>query len=167
VTAQQYERVFAWFRRRPAALRALKAAKAAGTAGVYLVYGAALVFGWRRGAFWRTVCVPAAVFLSGTALRAGLNRPRPYEALGFAPLLPKHTRGKSMPSRHCFSAAAVAAAAWSVCPPLGAVGWALAAANAVFRVVSGVHYPSDVLAGLGYGAGVSWAGYTIWNFLIG
>ena len=46
----------------------------------------------------------------GTLLRAAINRPRPYEALNFTPLFPKDTKGQSMPSRHCFSAAAIVAA---------------------------------------------------------
>ena len=88
---------------------------------------------------------------AGTALRAVLNRPRPYEALGFDPLFPKDTKGKSMPSRHCFSAAAIAVTACSVSVPLGVLLWVLAVGIALTRVLTGVHYPSDVLAGLAFG----------------
>ena len=57
-----------------------------------------------------------------------------------------------MPSRHCFSAAAIAATVWYVLPPLGAVLAVLAAVViAVSRVVTGVHFVSDVLAGLAFG----------------
>ena len=56
-----------------------------------------------------------------------------------------------MPSRHCFSAAAIAAVVWYVLPPLGAVLAVLAVIIAVSRVVTGVHFVSDVLAGLAFG----------------
>ena len=72
-----------------------------------------------------------------------------YTALGFTPLFPKDKTGQSMPSRHCFSAAAIAGTAWYVLPPLGAVLAVLGVLIAISRVVTGVHYISDVLAGLG------------------
>ena len=87
-----------------------------------------------------------------TLLRAAINRPRPYEALNFTPLFPKDTKGQSMPSRHCFSAAAIAGTAWYVLPPLGAVLAVLGVLIAISRVVTGVHYISDVLAGLAFGS---------------
>ena len=153
MTAQRYQAIFDWFRARPAALRALGYAQKISVLGVYLVYGAVLaVTLWQRsGQFWRVLAVPAAVYVLGTLLRTAINRPRPYEALNFTPLFPKDTKGQSMPSRHCFSAAAIAAAVWYVLPPLGAVLAVLAVIIAVSRVVTGVHFVSDVLAGLAFG----------------
>lgn len=154
MTAQRYQAIFDWFRARPAALRALGYAQKISVLGVYLVYGAVLVVTlWQRsGQFWRVLAVPAAVFVLGTLLRAAINRPRPYEALNFTPLFPKDTKGQSMPSRHCFSAAAIAGTAWYVLPPLGAVLAVLGVLIAISRVVTGVHYISDVLAGLAFGS---------------
>jgi membrane-associated phospholipid phosphatase len=154
MTAQRYQAIFDWFRARPAALRALGYAQKISVLGVYLVYGAVLaVTLWQRsGQFWRVLAVPAAVFVLGTLLRAAINRPRPYEALNFTPLFPKDTKGQSMPSRHCFSAAAIAGTAWYVLPPLGAVLAVLGVLIAISRVVTGVHYISDVLAGLAFGS---------------
>ena len=153
MTAQRYQAIFDWFRARPAALRALGYAQKISVLGVYLVYGTVLaVTLWQRsGQFWRVLAVPAAVYVLGTLLRAAINRPRPYEALNFTPLFPKDTKGQSMPSRHCFSAAAIAATVWYVLPPLGAVLAVLAVIIAVSRVVTGVHFVSDVLAGLAFG----------------
>ena len=121
MTAQRYQAIFDWFRARPAALRALGYAQKISVLGVYLVYGAVLaVTLWQRsGQFWRVLAVPAAVYVLGTLLRAAINRPRPYEALNFTPLFPKDTKGQSMPSRHCFSAAAIVAAAFTVWVPRG------------------------------------------------
>lgn len=154
MTAQRYQAIFDWFRARPAALRALGYAQKISVLGVYLVYGAVLaVTLWQRsGQFWRVLAVPAAVYVLGTLLRAAINRPRPYEALNFTPLFPKDTKGQSMPSRHCFSAAAIAGTAWYVLPPLGAVLAVLGVLIAISRVVTGVHYISDVLAGLAFGS---------------
>ena len=130
---------------------------------LYLVYGAVLaVTLWQRsGQFWRVLAVPAAVYVLGTLLRAAINRPRPYEALNFTPLFPKDTKGQSMPSRHCFSAAAIVAAAFTVWVPLGVAACLLAAVVAVTRVLTGVHYPSDVLAGLAFGAGAAVIGFLL------
>ena len=154
MTAQRYQAIFDWFRARPAALRTLGYAQKISVLGVYLVYGAVLaVTLWQRsGQFWRVLAVPAAVYVLGTLLRAAINRPRPYEALNFTPLFPKDTKGQSMPSRHCFSAAAIAGTAWYVLPPLGAVLAVLGVLIAISRVVTGVHYISDVLAGLAFGS---------------
>ena len=115
---------------------------------VYLLYLGLLAWlAWH--AMWVplgvTAVVPAAAFVVGTALRAAINRPRPYTKYGFVPLFPKDKTGQSMPSRHCFSAAAIAAAVWYVLPPLGAVLAVLAVIIAVSRVVTGVHFVSDVL----------------------
>ena len=146
MTAQRYQAIFDWFRARPAALRALGYAQKISVLGVYLVIGHLAVTLWQRsGQFWRVLAVPAAVYVLGTLLRAAINRPRPYEALNFTPLFPKDTKGQSMPSRHCFSAAAIL----------------LAAVVAVTRVLTGVHYPSDVLAGLAFGAGAAVIGFLL------
>ena len=68
-----------------------------------------------------------------------------------------------MPSRHCFSAAAIAGAAWFVIRPLGLALAVLAVVIAVCRVVTGVHYISDVLAGLAFGAVFAVVG---WNAFV-
>lgn len=161
--AAAYQAMIGWFRARPAARRALRLLAVGAVAAVYAAYiGLLAVLAWRRRAlFWGTLCVPAAAFLIGTAVRAAIDRPRPYEALGFAPLFPKATRGRSMPSRHCFCAAAIAVTAAAVSPALGAVLAVLAVLIAATRVLSGVHYPGDVLAGLAFGAAVAAAGLAL------
>ena len=133
---QQYRTVIGWFNARPAAKKALRAVSTGSAVAVYLLYLGLLAWlAWH--AMWVplgvTAVVPAAAFVVGTALRAAINRPRPYTKYGFVPLFPKDKTGQSMPSRHCFSAAAIAAAVWYVLPPLGAVLAVLAVIIAVSR----------------------------------
>lgn len=154
MNAQQYRAVIGWFNARPRAKKALRAVSLGTVGAVYLLYLGLLTWlAWH--CMWSqlgpTVVVPALAFLAGTALRAAIDRPRPYTKYGFAPLFPKDKPGQSMPSRHCFSAAAIAAAAWYVLPPLGLVLGVLAVVIAVSRVITGVHFVSDVLAGLAFG----------------
>ncbi len=160
MSAAQYKAVIAWFGARPAARAALRAVSAGAVAAVYAAYSGLLLWlAWMRAPrFWAVLCVPAAAFLLGTALRAAIDRPRPYTALGFAPLFPKAVAGKSMPSRHCFCAAAIAVSAGACVPALGAVLAVLALLIAAARVLTGVHYVTDVLAGLAFGAAVGAAG---------
>ena len=154
MNAQQYRAVIGWFNARPAAKKALRAVSVGAVGAVYLLYLGLLAWmAWH--AMWAqlgiTAVVPAAAFVVGTALRAAIDRPRPYTKYGFAPLFTKDKTGQSMPSRHCFSAAAIAAAVWYVLPPLGGVLAVLAVIIAVSRVITGVHFVSDVLAGLAFG----------------
>lgn len=160
MTAPRYTAMLARLRAHPALCRALRLGAQASVGAVYLLYGGLLAWlAWRGDPrLLRGAAVPAAVFLLGTALRAAIDRPRPYEAFGQPPLFPKDTRGKSMPSRHSFSAAGIAVTAWYFCPPLGATAWALAVVIGGTRVLGGVHYPGDVLAGLAFGALAAAAG---------
>lgn len=153
MTEQQYRAVIAWFQERPAAKGALYLASRGAVAAVYVLYGVLLLWlaAWRQPLVIPAALVPAAAFWVGSTLRARINRPRPYTALGYQPLFPKNEAGRSMPSRHCFSAAAIAGTAWYVLPPLGAVLAVLGVLIAISRVVTGVHYISDVLAGLAFG----------------
>ena len=163
---QQYRTVISGFNARPAAKKALRAVSTGATAAVYLLYLGLLAWlAWH--AMWVplgvTAVVPAAAFVVGTLVRRIIDRPRPYTALGFTPLFPKDKPGQSMPSRHCFSAAAIAGAAWFVIRPLGLALAVLAVVIAVCRVVTGVHYISDVLAGLAFGAVFAVVG---WNAFV-
>ncbi|AVV92053.1 membrane-associated phospholipid phosphatase [Streptococcus pneumoniae] len=77
------------------------------------------------------VLIPASGFVALSLFRKKINHPRPYETWDICPLLDKDSAGRSMPSRHVFSAL------------LGLV-----------RVLGGVHYPKDVL--VGYACGLVW-----------
>lgn len=163
MSRQQYMAVRAWFLARPAALAALRIAGKALPALIYLPYTALL--GWLAlsgdGRLWRAAGVPAAAFLLGSALRAALNKPRPYEVYGLPPLVAKGTKGRSFPSRHLFSAAVITAAFWWVCPPLGLALAGITALLAPQRVLAGVHFVRDVLAGAALGGLLGWLGFWV------
>ena len=160
---QQYRKVYDWFTARPAALRALRLTGRALPvlfAGAYLALLGLLAAGTAAGVYpmrlaARAVLGPGAVFGGGSALRAALDRPRPYQQPGFVPLLPKDTQGKSFPSRHVLSGAVIAAAWLPVSPAAAGLLAALTAALGVQRVLAGVHTPADAAAGalLGFGLG--------------
>lgn len=164
MTADRYRAVIGWFNARPAAKKLLRAVSLGSVAAVYLLYAGLAVLMMLRGnsLLWPLLVVPAMVFVLGTALRRAINRPRPYETLGFTPLFPKDTKGQSLPSRHCFSAACIAVAAIPVSPAAAAVLAGLAVVIALTRVLCGVHYISDVLVGLVFGAAASRLGLILY-----
>ena len=79
-----------------------------------------------------------------------INRKRPYEKFDVPPVIPKDTKGKSFPSRHVFSATVIAMTFLFMSPWmwLGVALLFVALLEGVVRVVSGVHYISDVIAGM-------------------
>ena len=164
MTADRYRAVIGWFNARPAAKKLLRAVSLGSVAAVYLLYAGLAVLMMLRGnsLLWPLLAVPAVVLVLGTALRRAINRPRPYETLGFTPLFPKDTKGQSLPSRHCFSAACIAVAAIPVSPAAAAVLAGLAVVIALTRVLCGVHYISDVLVGLVFGAAASRLGLILY-----
>ncbi len=97
------------------------------------------------------VAVPFICFVTCTVLRALINRPRPYDQLNFIPVgRYRPNKGKSLPSRHTACAVAISCAVVYVCPS-PAVVFLMALLTLVIgtlRVVTGKHYPSDVLCGI-------------------
>jgi undecaprenyl-diphosphatase len=101
------------------------------------------------------VCVGLVCTFLYRLLKQGTLRPRPYEvhahiAAGATPL-----DRFSFPSGHTLHAVAftIVAAAYfpQLAPPLATMSLAVAAS----RIVLGLHYPSDVLAGASLGAAVA------------
>lgn len=97
---------------------------------------------------WRATIIPAVFFVLLSIFRRWLNRPRPYEALDIVPLLKKESFCQSFPSRHVFSAFMIASTISAV-TPWGFSLYLPAILLALIRVIGGIHYPSDVIAGAG------------------
>lgn len=115
----------------------------------YFAYPAMAVYLFVKGdeRFLKVVAVPAAGFIMLTVFRKAVNRSRPYEKFAINPIIKKDTKGQSMPSRHIYSITVIAMTFLYVMPALGVVFLIFALILAAVRVIGGVHYPTDVLAG--------------------
>lgn len=112
----------------------------------------------------RVIIVPAVCFAVCTVLRPLIGRQRPYDRFAAEPVGSyRPGKGKSMPSRHTASAAAIALAVVYITPslPLRAAMGLLCALIASLRVLSGQHFVSDVLAALALSGVISMIGYSI------
>ncbi|EAO70013.1 PAP2 family protein, partial [Streptococcus agalactiae 515] len=78
------------------------------TGMMYILYPSFLIFTlWQGMTFqlWlRLLIIPAVGFIALSYIRKRLDFPRPYEKWNIKPLIYKDTEGRSMPSRHVFSA---------------------------------------------------------------
>lgn len=149
MTEEQYRIWSEPFRKHTFLRRALLVYNHAATLGIAAAYIAALILLASNGdgRLWRALLAPALSLLAVTLLRAAVDRPRPYEKLNIEPLLDKRKKGKSFPSRHTFSAFAVATVLFWLQPLAGGITAAFSLLLAAARVIAGVHYPSDVAAG--------------------
>ncbi len=89
--------------------------------------------------------VPPCVFIGITIMRKLINRERPYEKYGIAPVIRKGRKGCSFPSRHAASAFIIALSGYVLCLYLGIFLTILAVVVALTRILSGVHFISDVI----------------------
>ena len=100
------------------------------------------------------VFIPVSGFVILSFLRKKINAPRPYEVWEIVPLLDRDSPGKSMPSRHVFSATIISMACLHASLTMGMICLTLSAFLGLVRVLGGVHYPKDVL--VGYACGLVW-----------
>lgn len=114
----------------------------AGTIGLPWVLAGAAVDQAQRVA----VAAGIAALLANT-LKYLARRDRPDHL----PLLVRPLRSSSFPSGHAASATAAMCALLVVAPGLAPLWISMAVAMAVSRIYVGVHYPTDVLAGVGLG----------------
>lgn len=146
---QRYEQWAAPLRGRPGVVRALNIVNR----GIVVVfYGAfALLLGWAcMSDPWRLVPlvgVTAVGFVAVSFFRRRFNALRPYECCAIAPLIARDGAGKSFPSRHAFSAFAIAASWFAASAPVAVVLLVAAVVLAICRVLGGVHFPRDVVVG--------------------
>ncbi|RSJ90882.1 phosphatase PAP2 family protein [Streptococcus mitis] len=91
--------------------------------------------------------IPASGFVILSFLRKKINSPRPYEEWDIKPLLDRDSPGQSMPSRHVFSATIISMACLHASLTMGMICLTLSAFLGLVRVLGGVHFPKDVVAG--------------------
>ena len=100
------------------------------------------------------VFIPVSGFVILSFLRKKINAPRPYEVWEIVPLLDRDSPGKSMPSRHVFSATIISMACLHASLTMGMICLTLSAFLGLVRVLGGVHFPKDVV--VGYACGLVW-----------
>lgn len=146
---QRYEQWAAPLRGRPGVVRALNIVNHGIVVVFYAAY--ALLLGWACVSdLWKLaplVGVTAVGFAAVSFFRRRFNAPRPYECCAIAPLIARDGAGKSFPSRHAFSAFAIAASWFAASAPVAVVLLVAAVVLAVCRVLGGVHFPRDVVVG--------------------
>ncbi len=91
-----------------------------------------------------SLCVP---FVLVSVVRALVRAPRPYEVYDFYEKKPHRAKGKSFPSRHAFSAFAIAVAMLAFDLTFGFLLLGLAVALCVCRYFLGIHFARDLWAG--------------------
>lgn len=162
--AERWRRWTKWFRGRRSAGR-VRALRVVGKALVVVFVALYLLLAW---AFVQTSPSFGIGFFASTALcfvamgllRRWLNWPRPYEVFDIKPLVPRKDGqgGRSFPSRHAFSAFLIATMFAIVLQSfVGTVPLLLAALLACARVLEGVHFPRDVVAGAVLGVAAAFA----------
>ena len=163
-----YGRLIQWFREHPGYKKALIIGNCVITYLFPLSYVALLIaYGiGQKPELARALMVPLDSFLILSVARYLINRPRPYEKFNFEPVISKDTKGKSFPSRHVFSVFVIAVAA-SLLSPVATAALCLAGlVMAYIRVVGGVHFPRDVIAGALIGVISGAIGLAIWRGLV-
>ena len=96
----------------------------------------------------RFVAVTAISFILVSIVRRFINSERPYTMYDFKPIIEKNKKGESMPSRHVFSAFIIGMAFLYIGEiPLGIIVFVCGLIIAIVRVISGVHFPKDVIVG--------------------
>ncbi|MER2063374.1 MAG: phosphatase PAP2 family protein [Alkalibacterium sp.] len=116
---------------------------------VYTVYPIVLILLVynRDPRIWRVLLAPSISFVLVSIFRKTVNAPRPYEVNGKEPIIKKDTKGKSFPSRHVFSVFVIASTLYFISAPLGLLLIFMGILLAILRVIGGVHFPRDVIAG--------------------
>ena len=144
-----YNRVYS----KPASVRFLDLLGKVSVLYVALAYGAVCADtlinrGWQDLA--RLVAMAAIPFLLVSLMRGFLNCQRPYEVMDIAPferMKAQRKAGKSFPSRHVFSAFLIGALLFEYSALLGVMTLLVGVYIAIERVLLGIHFTKDVVAG--------------------
>lgn len=167
MTKEQYLRMMEWIRSQKYGISIVKWSGKGITYLTAFVYFVCILFliGRQDMRVIPMLVAPAVSFLFVSVFRQRYGAIRPYEKYGFIPLLPKDTKAKSFPSRHVFSIFVIATVICHVKPLVGGILLVLGTVLAVLRVVMGVHFPKDVLAGAVIGVVSGCIGMGIWMWL--
>jgi undecaprenyl-diphosphatase len=115
----------------------------------------------------RALLTLAVAWLAARLLREGLHLPRPA-ALGLGHAWIDHASGPGLPSQHATGAFALAFALREACHRRSVVAAMFAVALLVSwsRLLLGVHFPSDILAGALVGALAARSTSLVWRVAV-
>ena len=102
----------------------------------------------RRGGVFMLICLLAAYLINDLVIKELVARIRPYETIQGLRILVAPESSFSFPSGHTNTSFSAAFALTRAFGKKGAFAYIPAALIAVSRVYVGVHYPTDVLAGM-------------------
>ena len=144
-----YNKLTRSFQNKPTATRCLQVVNSLLTKIMYLIYPLMLIYLFcaQSNRLLAFILIPALSFVLVSVVRKLLSAPRPYEVWSITPLILKNTKGQSMPSRHVFSATIISMAILQLNLIWGIFFLILSLVIALCRVLGGVHYPRDVMAG--------------------
>ncbi len=94
----------------------------------------------------KVIAVPFFTLLFNTILRKILNKPRPFNRDDVVKLV-DHKNNGSFPSNHACSAMIISLSFIIICPVLVPCFVLFAFMTGLTRVMTGVHYPYDVICG--------------------
>lgn len=169
MTKENYIKMTQPFRENDGLAKGIHMANKLCTGVMYLAYPVLLVYLFFFGkissyfSFQKALLVPAVSFVLLTLFRKWINRPRPYEKFDVPPVIKKDTSGHSFPSRHVFSATMIAMTFLLMSPWswLGLLFLIVSVVLAVVRVLSGVHFISDVVAAIIIAVFAAFFGYLV------
>ncbi|MCC7366835.1 MAG: phosphatase PAP2 family protein [Chloroflexi bacterium] len=111
--------------------------------------------GWRRRETGLRIAVALPLTIAAVSVVGRfVERQRPFAEAQFGARLVEHAPHRSFPSRHSACAAAMTTVALPDAPVIGAAMGLGALGLAISRIYTGLHYPTDVLAGWLIGAGI-------------
>ena len=114
-------------------------------AAIYLV-GIVVLLVRRSRKLIPFLIAPAVALITVQLIRYFYVRPRPFVALEIESLI-NHGPTGSFPSRHAVGAFVIAAVIWQTNKWAGKILFLLAAVTGLSRIMVGVHYPLDIIAG--------------------
>lgn len=156
----------AFFDKHAFALALLRGSNKALTWVFYVAYALLLIwaFSCSLAALAIFMLAPALGFVLMSWFRSRFNAPRPAAACGISPLVERDGEGKSFPSRHMFSAAAIATLWFAYMPLAACLLWLCAFCLGFCRIVGGLHFARDVVAGAFFGLLCGLVSYALFAF---